>query len=303
METREAIVTELYKGKVKVKFFPASHQYWVSENGSTFKRMGGATSIIGIKDKSRALTPWSAELAADFLFSEYRRKGEITKDDVINAYIQHELYKDRAAALGTKIHDWCEQYINHGLGLCDHPDMPEDQNVLIGVSSFVDWAKKHKVKFVSSERIVYSLKHKFMGKMDIEALIDGERCLVDLKTSNGLYNSVSMQTAAYAKADEEENGKPYKGRWAIRISKETEEEYNKRMILKMEKNRAKKIATGRKFEEEIRFPKFMVFEARYLDEEKGNMERDFNAFLAAKTLFEWDSMTDFWKIDNAKQRV
>ncbi len=81
--------------------------------------------------------------------------------------------------------------------------------------------KQHKVKFVSTERIVYSKKHDYIGKMDAEAMVDGKRVLVDFKTSSGLYNSVRMQTAAYQKADEEEGAKSYKGRWAIRISRKT----------------------------------------------------------------------------------
>ena len=111
--------------------------------------------------------------------------------------------------------------------------------------------------------------------MDIEAEIDGQLCIVDIKTSNGLYNSVALQTAAYLKADEEESGKSYTGRWAIRLAKETEEEF----IAKMEKKG--KDTTG-----------YVAFEAKFLDDSMKNIERDFKGFLSAKSLYEWNKETE-----------
>jgi hypothetical protein len=129
-----------------------------------------------------------------------------------------------------------------------------------------------------------------MGKMDIEAKVNGLYALVDIKTGNGIYNSVKMQTAAYAKADLEEcqyskKKKKYETRWALRLAKETESEYIERM-----KRKGKDI-----------YPEYKVFEAREFPEtEEDNIETDFKAFLACKDLFEWDQKTDFYKIDNAK---
>jgi hypothetical protein len=292
-------LTTLYGGKIIVKFFPVSHQYWISkDNGKTFKRASGTTTIIGIIDKSKALTGWASELSADFLFEEYKRKGSLSKEDVILAYIQHEIYKDKSAKLGNDIHDWIEKYIKAKLGKTEIPEMPENNKIMMGVNAFLDWEKEHKVKFLSSERVVYSKKNDFMGTLDIEANVDGKRCLVDIKTGNGLYNTVRLQTSAYAQADFEENGKEYDGRWAIRLSKEDEEEYIARMMLKDEKKKAKKRLKGEEVDEKIMIKPFQIFEARNLDEEGNFMLRDYKAFLSAQHLHEWNNETDFWKEDN-----
>lgn len=275
----------LYKGKVEVKFFPESHSYYV--NG---KRKTGVTTYLGIIDKSRALVIWATELFRDHLL-DISTKREITEEDIITGCGLHEVRKQEAADLGTKIHDWCEQYIKHKLKVpgVAAPEMPDEKAVQIGVTAFLEWADEHEVKFLSSERVVYSKKHDFIGKMDIEAKIDGKLCLVDLKSSNGLYNTVRLQTAAYVMADEEESKRKYKGRWAIRLAKETEAEYNARMA----KKNANRVRKGGK---EVDYPPYQVFEAKFLDEIAGEMERDKAAWLATKAVYTWNKDTDFFML-------
>ncbi len=275
----------LYKKAIKVKFYPGSHAYYV--NG---KRKTGVTTFLGIKDKSRPLVIWATGLAEDHLLDMLAAGKPIKDTDVIEACGLHEVRKQAAADIGTEIHDWCERYVRHRLkekGF-DMPEMPEKQTVAIGVSAFLDWEKEHKVKFVSTERVVYSKKHDYIGKMDIEAIIDGDLCLVDLKSSNGLYNSVNMQTAAYAKADEEERGCEYAGRWAIRLSKQTEDEYNADWA----KKNAKRERQGKA---PLVVPPYQVFEAKYLDEGGSNIDRDYKAFISAMHLKRWDDETDYFK--------
>jgi len=171
--------------------------------------------------------------------------------------------------------------------------MPEEKQVLMGVSAFLDWEREHEVTFLSSERVVYSKKHDYIGKMDIEAKIDGKLCLVDLKTSNGLYNTVGLQTAAYLMADAEESGRKYKGRWAVRISKYDEAEYMAREERKKTIKRLIAQYRGTDFKE-YDIPPYQVFEARFLDENAGSLEYDFENFLRAKGLFTWNKDTDFY---------
>lgn len=266
-ETKEVIESTLYKGKVAVRFFPKSHVYMM--NG---KRKSGVTTYIGIKDKSRPLVIWATALAKSFLIKKLE-DGGIDEGVIIEACGLHAVRKEEASTIGSIAHEWIEEYIAG-----NSPEMPEDPCVLIAVNGFLDWEKEHKVKFLSSERVLYSKKHDYMGKMDIEAKVDGDLCLVDIKTSNALYNDYCMQTAAYVKADEEESGRKYKGRWLVRIAKETEEDY----ILRMDEK-------GK-----VDYPPYVAFEAKYLDNEAGNIDRDFEAFLACKKLFEWNKKTDFW---------
>lgn len=280
----------LYNGSVKVKFLgptpekPNRHLYYV--NG---KQKTGVTTLLGIKDKSRPLVIWATGLAEDYLTDLVTKGKKITEEDIYTACGLHEVRKQEAADIGTEIHDWAERYIRHKLKEdgAEMPEMPDKKEVQIGVNAFLDWEKEHKVKFVTTERVVYSKKHDFIGKMDIEAIIDGDLCLVDLKSSNGLYNSVCMQTAAYAKADEEAGHKEYAGRWAIRLAKETEKEY----LAKWKKKNGKREKLGK---EPIEVPPYQVFEAKYLDEGGSNIDRDYKAFIATMHLFNWDKLTDFF---------
>lgn len=265
----------LYKESVKVKFFPDSHQYWV--NG---KRKTGVTTILGIIDKSRPLVIWATELMRDFLL-DILKKG-ITEDHIYKGAILHEERKVEAATIGDKVHGWIEEYVKG-----KNPEMPKEKEVQIGVNAFLEWESQNKVKFLSSERVVYSKKHDYIGTMDIEAKVNEKLCLIDVKTAGGLYNTNALQVAAYAKADEEESGKEYHGRWIIRLAKETEDEYAERM----ETKNVSRLKNGKK---PIEIQPYQVFEAMFLDNEPGNMDRDYKAFLCAKSLYEWNKETNFF---------
>lgn len=284
----EAIEFQLYKGKIKGKFFPESHQYWVEG-----KRKTGVTTALGIKDKSTQLLSWSQEETAKYLLNLLGERQSIllNQDAIIQAVYASERAKEKASDLGSRVHDWVESYIKHRLrlpGYKEMPEMPEDPNEVTGVTSFLEWESAHKVKYLWSEKILYSKKYDYIGRGDFGALVDGEICLCDIKTGNGLYNSVRAQTAAYAQADTEESSIKYKGRWAIRIAKETESEYKGRCDLK---NKIKTIL-GKKSRD---VEPYQVFEAKYLDNEKEFMKRDFDAFKLHWDLMQWDKETDFYR--------
>ena len=269
---------ELYKGKIKGKFYPGIHRYYIGGKIKT-----GVTTYLGIVDKSRALIIWATELYRDYLLENVGIGNTLTEHHLYEGCNLHEERKQAAAAIGDEVHGWVEKYIKG-----ETPEMPESREAQIGVSAFLDWAAEHNVKFRSSERVVYSKKHDFIGKMDIEALVNGKLCLIDIKTSNGLYNTYGMQTAAYVRADEEESSRKYHGRWLIRLAKETEADYAERMA-KKNANRA------RKGQGAIEPKPYQVFEAKFLDDDPKHMQRDFEAFLHAKALYEWNRDTDTFR--------
>lgn len=286
----------LYDGRITGKFYdstpdkPNRHMYYIDG-----KRKKGVTTALGIKDKSNALVSWSQEETAKHLFQTLEEGKKITEEEIVKAVFASDRVKDKAADLGSQIHDWIEAYISSKLKKTEKaPDMPEDPNVAVGVNSFLEWESEHKVKFLWSEKVLYSKKHDFIGKGDFAAKVDGLVCLCDIKTGNGMYNSVRAQTAAYVVADTEESKTKYDGRWAIRIAKETEEEYQTRMSLK---NKIKALLG----KDEKAIEPYQIFEAKFLDNEKGSMKNDFvNGFLTCWNLSEWDTETDFWKEKNKK---
>lgn len=264
-----AVEKKLYGGKVSIKFFPDSHIYYVDG-----KRVGSVTGCIGIIDKSRALVPWAVELTGDYFRD--RIGAKITEEMVDLAIVEHEARKTAAANIGTTAHAWMEAFVKG-----EDPDMPHDKNVLQAVNGFLSWVDEHGVKFIEAEKLLYSRKHKYVGLMDATATMSGSRkkFVIDYKVSNGLYPGVAYQTAAYMMADEEESGIEYEGRWAIRLSKETEEEYYKRQEGKLQKYLKKYPGKS-----PYQVAPYAPFEARYLDGPVSNVERHFKGFLLAKDL-------------------
>src|SRR3990167_3128262 len=267
---------EIYNGQFKIKLV-GEHFYYVAKkekNGwSQWQKKYGITTIGNIKDKSGPLKYWVAKIMARFLCSILDKRG-ITKYDVDEAKILHTKHLKEAGTIGTKIHDWIEEYIKG-----KKPEMPEEKNIIIGVNGFLDWVKKIKVKFIESEILVYSKQYDFSGRLDAIAIIDGKRYLIDYKTGTGLYNDVLLQTAAYTAAYQEMTGNKIYGRWIIRIEKRDEDEFRADMDEK-----------GRPNE------KYLSFEAVYLDENKSKFEKDYSAFLNLWEIFKWNKETeDFFK--------
>lgn len=287
MPITNVVEIPLYKNKVNIRFFPDSHIYMVDG-----KRKTGVTTYIGIVDKSRALMSWKGNRIVDFLL-EKLSEGKVTEEMICVPSNIDEVEKEAASVVGKSMHEWAEKYIHHLMGKGDIPDMPDVKAVQVGVNAFLDWANSIKLKPISSERVVYSKKHDYIGTLDFEAKVNNQLCLIDFKSSNGLYNTVGLQTAAYLRADEEESGKKYKGRWAVRLSKFDESEY---YIKEEKKKKIKKLTcqyTGKEFND-YEIPTYQAFEAKYLDEDLGNLERDFEGFIHAKALFEWNKKTDFY---------
>src|SRR3990167_9548977 len=295
IERDDVTITELYGGKVHVRFYEKSHQYWISrDGGKNFARKTGVTSFINIKDKSRPLGIWQQQITADFLLEKIAAGVKIDMDLALEAAVQNDVQREAAADIGKEIHAWCEASIKKELKITkDVPEIPNFPEAVTGVNSFSAWRDEHKVKFISTERPVYSMKHDYVGTRDFEAMIDGELCLGDFKSSTGLYNSVRMQTAAYAQADTEERKKKYVGRWAIRLSKLTEAEYYKKEERKQELKQAICRIQGKEYKKYPTKP-YQVFEAVFLDNDRRAMQHDFAAFLSTIELTEWDRATSGW---------
>lgn len=295
----EIIEHKLYGGEVTVKFYPNSHMYKVTDPkyGLVDQRVKGVTTYLGIKDKSAALTSWVAEVMGTHLLDLLEAGQPVTNADIAKAMVLHTERKEEAATIGQIAHEWCEYFIKHQMGLPGfeaEPILPEDEQTLHGVNSFLEFITNNTVEFLESEKIVYSRKHQYIGTMDFKANINGKLVSGDFKTSNGLYNTVFAQTAAYEEADEEEQahiGKPiqYEASYAVRLAKESEEEY----VARMYKKNAVRGLLGK---EPNGIKQYDPFEVR-VNEGRELHDLNFAGFLHCKNLFEWDSATDFWKND------
>jgi len=230
----------LYDGKVELSFDSDKHIYQV--NG---KIVDGVTSIIQIVDKSGPLMYWAVGQAMDYLRNNLKpgkALDEIEIREILEeASKQHRLSKTRAGNVGDLTHEYIEKAMKG-----EKPKMPVNKQIRNGIKAFVKWAKENNFKPKLVEKKVYSKRFRYAGTMDIEGLVNGKLAIIDIKTSNRIYDEMRYQVVAYQNAREEETGKKYEERWIIRLGKEDGE-----------------------------------FEAVRLDD----YEKDFKAFLAALILY------------------
>ena len=206
---------ELYRGAVKITFYPNSHQYKMDgENLISVSR------ALGVIDKP-ALAQWRVDKGCDLLLAKLATEGEVTEEDIELARREHARFSEEAANLGTLVHEWCEKFIRSKLFGEAQPELPEDEKVLNGVLAFLKWNKENDVEYLWSERLVYSKEHGYVGTADLGIQIKGEYYLGDFKTSKSIFPEAYLQTAAYLHALQEEEGfGQYKGRYIIRLGKE-----------------------------------------------------------------------------------
>lgn len=242
-------IYKMYGGRVTLVFDPDKHIYTVDD-----KVIYGTTSICGVIAKP-ALMYWAVNMAVGYL-GENLKPGVSLDEIQIKTLLeearkQHTIKKDKSADIGTMTHEWIEKYLKAGVNKQPLPPLPINEEMKESVKSMLAWAKENKVKFIDSERKVLSLRYGYAGTCDAIAKIGGKLAVVDFKTSNAIYPEYFLQTAAYLVGLKEEMGKRFTGGiWVLRLSKGKDEK---------------------------------PFEAVQTTDIKNNFE----AFLGAKRLYEW----------------
>ncbi|PWT76391.1 MAG: hypothetical protein C5B59_06610 [Bacteroidetes bacterium] len=231
--------------------FDRKHWKWyrVGSDGS-FEPLYGVTGVVHIIDKSAPLMAWAKKMTLAKLRRLVIERGGSEDaqfklwlgdlDQIIaESKVADEEYKDEAADTGHDAHGWIEQYIKSVLKKDDArrdellAKFPQDERAASCCVAALSWMAAHNVRWISTERCVYSRTHRYAGTCDGEALVDScddRNCcptefkdhlsVIDWKSSNYLYIEYLFQTAAYQQALEEETGKVFEDRWIIRLGKE-----------------------------------------------------------------------------------
>jgi hypothetical protein len=202
-ETSQTERTELYGGQVVIEFTKKGHKYTVTDKGKTFKPPS-VTGITGVIDKSGPISGWAVNVTLDAIkhaiHPNIAYPPETLEKIWVAAKKQHYFQKKEAADIGTNAHKWLQLYFAGKNPELPKPELPYRAAVDAGLK----WATQHNVRFLDSERPIYSRKYKFSGRMDGLAIVDDYLTLVDFKTGNGIYDEAWLQTAAYDFAYEEE---------------------------------------------------------------------------------------------------
>ncbi len=112
---------------------------------------------------------------------------------------------ETAGDFGSKMHDAFESLLlTKELNLLkDYPTVKEKKCLM----SFKDWFSYFKPTDFEPEQPIASAKYKYAGTLDFVGMINGQRWLVDFKTSNAIHFSHQLQVLAYKQAYEESYGK------------------------------------------------------------------------------------------------
>lgn len=257
---------------VELRFQVEEHIYYrVGELGQLTPQ-DGVTTICHIIDKSTALVPWSAKMVAQkvlrtipvvlvpFYKDEPTKRVPLTgpiPEDAVMGYVIADLTQEafekiileaksaprdkleEAGEVGHMAHTWLEYFIKAILAkdVAEQQKklatMPADERARNGVMAALGWMHSHNVRWIETERKIYSKKYSYAGTMDglcrVDSCDDPTCCptpfkdrltVADWKTSNYLYIEYLYQTAAYEAAYEEEFGVDIQDRWILRLGKE-----------------------------------------------------------------------------------
>ncbi len=147
----------------------------------TGERVPGVTTILGRFKESGGLIVWAYNRGKDGL----------------------ELYdsRDKAAELGTTVHSMAEEYLNQKDpyllvdGILSDGDY---HSVCSAFQAFKEWYESNKFELVEQETQLVSEVYQFGGTFDLVAKDYKDRlCMIDFKTSDGVYQEMLAQLAAY----------------------------------------------------------------------------------------------------------
>jgi hypothetical protein len=236
-------------------------------DGRWFPRV---TKILDVKSKSG-------------LYGFYAEMGSIEAAEAV---------KNKSAEEGTLVHE-----VTQKLAVGESVEIPEE--IRPSVEAFDKLMKEREIVFHPEyvERPVWSEFHRFSGTVDALASIDGKFGVLDIKTSTGFFPEYNLQTAAYVLALQE---KPIKDTLLLPRDIET------RWILRIDQHKVCKDC-GSKLREKGGRTKLRPNGKKTCSEDEhqwgetvGDVAlrefpyyfQDIKAFLAAKTLWEWEN--NYW---------
>lgn len=198
-------------------FDPVKHAYTLDGVAMT-----GVTTILQVVGDKSALINWSANMAVDFLETVYKTDGVISNTFFKEARTAHRRKKEEAGQKGTDVHFEVEKLVTGVIGAFGGIMDPDTKSEIPQVQHFIDWAVKNKVRFLESEKQVYSKTYFFAGTLDFICEIDGKVYVGDLKTSKGIYGrSFFAQCGAYRLCLEEQGyDRAFEGSIIVRIGKD-----------------------------------------------------------------------------------
>src|SRR3989344_802884 len=192
-----------------------------------------------------------------------------------------EAAKNKSAEEGTLVHEVIEK-----LFAGEKPPIPDSVKPV--VAGFEYFQKEHEIIPHQIESKIFSKEHGYAGTIDVLAEVDGKLGVLDIKTSQAIYRDYGLQTAAYVQALQEAESMPQLTRWILRLDQS-------RACLNACGARLREKGGNTKIKENWKngsrnFPHAWGDVTGDIEfKELGGYDHDIKAFLAAKTLWEWEN--------------
>lgn len=188
----------------------------------------------------------------------------------------------KSAEEGTMVHEAVEAIL-----LGQNPEIPEIISPAVGAfRSFLE-AKDIEVAPENVELRIHHPEHRYAGTIDVVARINGKLGVLDIKTSQAIYRDYNLQTAAYVEALLDEL--PLETRWILRIDQNSKC-FNCGATKRVKGGR-EKIKPARGYEP-CKEHDWCEVEGIVEVQEFPDWKSDFEAFLGAKRLWEWEN--EWW---------
>jgi len=139
------------------------------------------------------LVPWAVNLTVDYI-----------KENILTTPLNELMENARnfqqgvlqdCADTGTRVHKLI-QFFSNGQVVDYSNDKQEVKNCF---NAFLKWVKDNEVKFLKSEFVVYLDDLCIGGTVDLLAIVNGKKTIIDIKTSNSISDTFCLQLAAYKK--------------------------------------------------------------------------------------------------------
>ncbi len=189
---------------IEYKFDKEKHLHQLKVNGE-WKNLTGCTTVLGILAKP-ALITWAAKMTVEWIKENAQK--EVTTDgkqawlvdeeDLEEAKKAHAKRKTDAGNYGTETHEAINRLIEDAIKNNNGYLKETLDKVNASILNFGKWAVENKVKFLETEKNIYSEFLFTGGIIDFVCEIGGQIWLGDIKTSgSGIYPEHFFQIAGY----------------------------------------------------------------------------------------------------------
>jgi hypothetical protein len=226
----------------------------------------------------------------------------INKPALLKYYAQQENFEVAQALLrnsanwGIKTHATIES-------LLKGENISIDPQIAPSIDAFHQWFAKYSIVIADPEedleKLIFDPDNFYSGRMDALVEINGKLGILDVKTGTGIWEEHYLQTAAYLNAYNKTAPVQRKAekRWILRV-----EQYQECLLCgakKRIKSGTDVIKGGKTYCTHQFGPEKGIFEFKELP----GTQRDVEAFLSAKELWEWYNKDSLKRISNYPKKL